>query len=96
MNDLMTKSFTNYVDLKKAAMKDLDLEAGNREMSSSTTHMDTDLGLFLEEAEKVKHEMASLRRVPRQAPASQRGIQVPPKVRRLEISTGQQSKRKKS
>ncbi|EXB36247.1 Syntaxin-related protein KNOLLE [Morus notabilis] len=64
MNDLMTKSFTNYVDLKKAAMKDLDLEAGNLEMSSSAaTHMDTDLGLFLEEAEKVKQEMASLREI---------------------------------
>ncbi|KAL5547098.1 hypothetical protein UlMin_006785 [Ulmus minor] len=63
MNDLMTKSFTNYVDLKKAAMKDLDLEAGNLEMSSSTAHMDTDLGLFLEEAEKVKQEMASLKEI---------------------------------
>ncbi|CAL9024095.1 unnamed protein product [Prunus brigantina] len=63
MNDLMTKSFTNYVDLKKEAMKDLDLEAGhnNVEMSSSTTHMHTDLGLFLEEAEKVKQEMGSVR-----------------------------------
>lgn len=64
MNDLMTKSFTNYVDLKKEAMKDLDLEAGhhnNVEMSSSTTNMHTDLGLFLEEAEKVKQEMASVR-----------------------------------
>ncbi|GMN58459.1 hypothetical protein TIFTF001_027555 [Ficus carica] len=63
MNDLMTKSFTNYVDLKKAAMKDLDLEAGNLEMSSSAAHMDTDLGLFLEEAEKVKQEMATLREI---------------------------------
>ncbi|KAL1336281.1 hypothetical protein HN51_030671 [Arachis hypogaea] len=65
MNDLMTKSFTSYVDLKKAAMKDeLDLEAGQGvELSSSTTHMDTDMGLFLEEAEKVKTEMASLREI---------------------------------
>ncbi|POO00342.1 t-SNARE [Trema orientale] len=64
MNDLMTKSFTNYVDLKKAAMKDIDLEAGNLEMSSSAaTAMDTDLGLFLQEAEKVKQEMASLREI---------------------------------
>ncbi|KAI5318064.1 hypothetical protein L3X38_037772 [Prunus dulcis] len=58
MNDLMTKSFTNYVDLKKEAMKDLDLEAGdnNVEMSSSMTHMHTDPGLFLEEAEKQANE----------------------------------------
>lgn len=62
MNDLMTKSFTSYVDLKKEAMKDVDLEAGNLEMSSSTgDHMDSDLSLFLEEAEKVKQEMVSLR-----------------------------------
>ncbi|KAJ7976341.1 Syntaxin [Quillaja saponaria] len=65
MNDLMTKSFTSYVDLKKAAMKDVDLEAGlpqsDLEMSSSTTHMDTDMGLFLGEAEKVKTEMGLLR-----------------------------------
>jgi syntaxin 1B/2/3 len=61
MNDLMTKSFTNYVDLKKAAMKDADLEAGDLEMASSTTYMNSDLGLFLEEAEKVKKEMALLR-----------------------------------
>ncbi|KAF7819310.1 syntaxin-related protein KNOLLE [Senna tora] len=64
MNDLMTKSFMSYVDLKKAAMKDVDLEAGlppnDVELSSSTTHMDTDMGLFLEEAEKVKTEMAYL------------------------------------
>lgn len=60
----MTKSFTNYVDLKRAAMKDIDLEAGNLEMSSSAANsMDTDLGLFLQEAEKVKQEMASLREI---------------------------------
>ncbi|XP_062113682.1 syntaxin-related protein KNOLLE [Humulus lupulus] len=64
MNDLMTKSFTSYVDLKKAAMKDIDLEAGNVEMSSSSASaMDTDLGLFLQEAEKVKQEMTALREI---------------------------------
>ncbi|KAF3441207.1 hypothetical protein FNV43_RR15120 [Rhamnella rubrinervis] len=61
MNDLMTKSFTNYVDLKKEAMKDVDLEAGSLEMSSSTTHMDSDLSIFLEEAEKVKQEIVCVR-----------------------------------
>lgn len=64
MNDLMTKSFTSYEDLKKAAMKDVDLEAGlapnDVELSSSTTNMDTDMGPFLEEAEKVKTEISDL------------------------------------
>ncbi|KAK7275819.1 hypothetical protein RIF29_16943 [Crotalaria pallida] len=70
MNDLMTKSFTSYVDLKKAAMKDdeVDLEAGvlprrNVELTTSTTKLDTDMGLFLQEAEKVKTEMATLRQI---------------------------------
>ena len=50
----MTKSFTSYVDLKKAAMKDL--ESGpDLEMSNKT---DENLSSFLEEAEKVKSEMA--------------------------------------
>ncbi|CAA7053321.1 unnamed protein product [Microthlaspi erraticum] len=56
MNDLMTKSFMSYVDLKKAAMKDL--EAGpdsDLEMAHKT---DENLSSFLEEAEKVKAEMA--------------------------------------
>ncbi|CAN8311748.1 unnamed protein product [Cochlearia groenlandica] len=55
MNDLMTKSFMSYVDLKKAAIKDdLDLEMANN------THDDT-LSSFLEEAEKVKSEMSLIR-----------------------------------
>ncbi|KAF8116183.1 hypothetical protein N665_0020s0039 [Sinapis alba] len=56
MNDLMTKSFTSYVDLKKSAMKDL--EAGpdsDLEMANKT---DENLSSFLEEAEKVKAEMS--------------------------------------
>lgn len=64
MNDLMTKSFTNYVDLKKEAVKDVDLEAGGVQMStttSSSSAMDSDLSSFLEEAEKVKQEIASVR-----------------------------------
>ncbi|KAE8727933.1 Syntaxin-related protein KNOLLE [Hibiscus syriacus] len=62
MNDLMTKSFMSYVDLKKEAMKDL--EAGpdyDLQMSSNANSMDQNLGLFLEEAEKVKQEMAVIR-----------------------------------
>lgn len=69
MNDLMTKSFTNYVDLKKAAMKDeVDLEAGLHQKQggveltrSSLTHLETDMNLFLEEAEKVRTEMGEIR-----------------------------------
>ncbi|CAK9183885.1 unnamed protein product [Ilex paraguariensis] len=60
MNDLMTKSFTSYVDLKKEAMKDL--EAGpdpNIEMGH--TQMAHNLSAFLEEAEMVKKEMNSIR-----------------------------------
>ncbi|XAR57364.1 hypothetical protein NMG60_11025484 [Bertholletia excelsa] len=61
MNDLMTKSFTSYVDLKKEAMRDL--EAGpdyDLEMARATK-MDKNLGSFLEEAENVKKEMGSIR-----------------------------------
>ncbi|XP_022966401.1 syntaxin-related protein KNOLLE-like [Cucurbita maxima] len=61
MNDLMTQSFTNYVDLKKAAMKDIDLEASFETVSSDTDN--GDMGLFLEEAEKVKLEMGSIREI---------------------------------
>ncbi|KAK9147192.1 hypothetical protein Scep_005949 [Stephania cephalantha] len=63
MNDLMTKSFTSYVDLKKEAMKD-DLEAGDGvEMSTATHHMDPNLAQFLDEAERVKEEMGSIRQL---------------------------------
>ncbi|KAM7269166.1 hypothetical protein ACFE04_024663 [Oxalis oulophora] len=64
MNDLMTKSFTSYVDLKKEAMRDL--EAGpdyDLELSKSNTTMDQNLGLFLEEAENVKKEMGTIREI---------------------------------
>ncbi|PSR96655.1 Syntaxin-related protein like [Actinidia chinensis var. chinensis] len=60
MNDLMTKSFLSYVDLKKEALKDL--EAGpdpDLEMTGSAQN----LGPFLEDAEKVKNEMGSIREV---------------------------------
>ncbi|CAA0828261.1 Syntaxin-related protein KNOLLE [Striga hermonthica] len=60
MNDLMTKSFTSYVDLKKAAMKDAesgpDLELG-------MARLDQNLTAFLEEAEQVRKEMESIREI---------------------------------
>ncbi|XP_019180044.1 PREDICTED: syntaxin-related protein KNOLLE [Ipomoea nil] len=61
MNDLMTKSFTSYVDLKKEAMKDL--EAGGGDLEMGMTKMDLNLSAFLEEAEKVKTEMNSIREI---------------------------------
>ncbi|KAF2288249.1 hypothetical protein GH714_005277 [Hevea brasiliensis] len=62
MNDLMTKSFISYVDLKKEAMKDL--EAGpDIEMANASNTMDRNLGLFLEEAENAKKEMGSIREI---------------------------------
>lgn len=60
MNDLMTKSFTSYVDLKKEAMKDLQ---ASQDLEMGITQMDQDLSLFLEEAEKVKSEMNFIREI---------------------------------
>ncbi|XP_057978796.1 syntaxin-related protein KNOLLE [Malania oleifera] len=57
MNDLMTKSFTNYVDLKKAAMKDLEAD---HDFEMTATQMDHNLTLFLEDADKVRKEMGSI------------------------------------
>nr|DAD24304.1 TPA_asm: hypothetical protein HUJ06_025768 [Nelumbo nucifera] len=65
MNDLMTKSFLSYVDLKKEAMKDL--EAGNLDMEMAATatqnQIDHNLAQFLEEAEMVKKEIGFIRDV---------------------------------
>lgn len=55
----MTKSFLSYVDLKKAALKEEDLEAdGGIEMAAAE---DEKLRPFLQEAEAVKEEIASIR-----------------------------------
>ncbi|KZV21077.1 syntaxin-related protein KNOLLE [Dorcoceras hygrometricum] len=60
MNDLMTKSFTSYVDLKKESMKDLesgpDLELG-------MTRTDQNLTGFLQEADQVQKEMNSIKEI---------------------------------
>ncbi|KAF5725694.1 putative syntaxin [Tripterygium wilfordii] len=64
MNDLMTKSFVSYVDLKKEAMKDL--EAGHDpdlEMGNVRSSIDKNLNLFLEEAENIKKEMGLIREI---------------------------------
>lgn len=57
MNDLMTKSFLSYVDLKKAASKDVDQDL---EMGMGGPNSDPKMEAFLEEAEKVKAEMAAI------------------------------------
>ncbi|CAM8945827.1 unnamed protein product [Rhodiola kirilowii] len=63
MNDLMTKSFTNYVDLKKEAMKDLEAQHDNVELTAAEQQLDQDMNLFLAEAEKVKTEMNSIKEI---------------------------------
>ncbi|KAL2921714.1 Syntaxin-related protein KNOLLE [Bienertia sinuspersici] len=60
MNDLMTKSFLSYVDLKKAAAKDVEQDI---EMGLGGGKLDPKMEAFLEEAEKVKEEMASIKEV---------------------------------
>ncbi|XP_078440979.1 syntaxin of plants 111 [Wolffia australiana] len=65
MNDLMTKSFMSYVELKKAAMKDLEAGGGGgeEEMWSAAAAADGDLRRFYEEAGRVKEEMDEIREI---------------------------------
>ncbi|PIA52663.1 hypothetical protein AQUCO_01000496v1 [Aquilegia coerulea] len=63
MNDLMTKSFVSYVDLKKEAMKDLEAGPDYGLEMTNASHVEPNLAQFLEEAEKVKVEMGSIRDV---------------------------------
>ncbi|WOL18786.1 syntaxin-related protein KNOLLE [Canna indica] len=62
MNDLMTKSFYSYADLKKEALKDLESgvedDAAAIEMAGSA---DSHLRHFFEEAGVVKEEMGAIR-----------------------------------
>lgn len=58
MNDLMTKSFLSYVDLKKAAANDVEQDL---EMGMAGENADPKMEAFLEEAEKVKAEISSIR-----------------------------------
>ncbi|CAM8904558.1 unnamed protein product [Rhodiola kirilowii] len=60
MNDLMTKSFTSYVDLNKEAMKDLEAQHDNVELTAAEQQLDQDMNLWLAEAEKVKTEMKEI------------------------------------
>lgn len=53
----MTKSFLSYVDLKKAAAKDVEKDL---ELGMSVANLDPKMEAFLEEAEKVKAEIGSI------------------------------------
>ncbi|XP_020592835.1 syntaxin-related protein KNOLLE [Phalaenopsis equestris] len=62
MNNLMTRSFLSYADLKKEAMKDLEAGAGTDDALEIETSMpDDSLRPFFEEAGLVMEEMASIR-----------------------------------
>ncbi|KAL4199185.1 hypothetical protein AMTRI_Chr03g49920 [Amborella trichopoda] len=59
MNDLMTKSFMNYVELKKQALKDL--EAGpDIELSDLSLEDEENLGQFFEEVGAIKGDIEIL------------------------------------
>lgn len=55
MNDLMTKSFLSYVDLKKQAKKDVDIEMGQLDPSE-----ERNLSIFFEQVEAIKAEMEDI------------------------------------
>ncbi|XP_072980755.1 syntaxin-112 [Typha angustifolia] len=58
MNDLMTKSFSNYVELKKQVLKDLDAEPGPDLEAGGLTHAEEEnLSQFFEEIGVIQSEM---------------------------------------
>jgi syntaxin 1B/2/3 len=59
MNDLMTKSFLSYVDLKKQAMKDLETEL-NIEMGNFDPADEQNLSQFFEEVAAIKSDMEEI------------------------------------
>jgi len=61
MNDLMTKSFLNYVDLKKEVLKDLESNEKEFEMAYDVAPADYNLRRFYDEASLVREEMATIR-----------------------------------
>ncbi|KAG0497267.1 hypothetical protein HPP92_001958 [Vanilla planifolia] len=63
MNNLMTRSFLSYADLKKEAVKDIEA-GGDRDdewPDIETSNVDKTLKTFFVEAGLVKEEMASIR-----------------------------------
>ncbi|KAL6209588.1 hypothetical protein ACLB2K_020528 [Fragaria x ananassa] len=59
MNDLMTKSFTSYVDLKKQAMKDIEAEP-DLEMGQLEPAEEQNLANFFEEVTAIKADMEEI------------------------------------
>lgn len=59
MNDLMTKSFLSYVDLKKQAMKDLETEP-DLEMGNLNPADEENLTQFFEEVAAIKDDMEEI------------------------------------
>ncbi|KAK3003496.1 hypothetical protein RJ639_019830 [Escallonia herrerae] len=59
MNDLMTKSFLSYVDLKKQAQMDLEAEA-DLENGHLSTRDEDNLSQFFQEVEAIKAEMEEI------------------------------------
>ena len=59
MNNLLTRSFTNYVDLKRAASKE-DLEVGSK-MEMVDLETEQNLGQFFEEVGGIKADMETIK-----------------------------------
>ncbi|GAB4846834.1 hypothetical protein Ancab_025841 [Ancistrocladus abbreviatus] len=60
MNDLMTKSFLNYVDLKKQAQLDLKAELAEEETGQLKPEDEHNLTLFFQEVEEIKSRMEEI------------------------------------
>ncbi|CAI9764378.1 unnamed protein product [Fraxinus pennsylvanica] len=60
MNDLMTKSFLSYVDLKKQAMKDLEAGVDDIEMGKLNPTDEMNLSKFFEEVYAIKADMEEI------------------------------------
>ncbi|GMH24577.1 hypothetical protein Nepgr_026420 [Nepenthes gracilis] len=60
MNDLMTKSFLNYVDLKKQTQIDLNAELSEEEKGQINPEDEENLSLFFKEAEEIKSQMEEI------------------------------------
>ena len=58
MNDLLTRSFTNYLDLKREALKDL--EAGP-DMEMADLGSEQNLGHFFDEVGDIKADMETIK-----------------------------------
>ncbi|GAV60017.1 Syntaxin domain-containing protein/SNARE domain-containing protein [Cephalotus follicularis] len=60
MNDLMTKSFLSYVDLKKQAQKDLEADVVDIEMGQINPTDEETLAQFFQEVATIKVEMEEI------------------------------------